>query len=1275
MVDRCAIQRLGLIVALLSVVACGGGGASGGEGGTDADTRTDAGSTAPPLAADDDATVTEDGSITLNVLANDQYGSGGSVGAEVAVVDPAGHGSVTLLDGGTPHEAADDRLRYEPDADFNGEDRFRYRLSGPNGDTSTALVRVTVVAVNDPPTFSIGPDQEVLPDVGEVIVARWATELSPGPENESTQSVVAFEVEAVEPGLFATGPTVDADGTLSFTPASGTRGATRVRIAAIDDAGTGNGGVDTSTAASFAITVGNPPGTNQALLGPLSGAQIRAFTLSDLENPVEGPVLAGISEDDRLVAGTFELGLPGVGDDEWVLVTASGGSDIDADDDGRIDGVPVPNAGTLHAIARAEEWREGGLSVNVLTEIAWRQVESLVRNGRRGELGEALDFAATGLLRDDLSGDRAVDVNDLTAFRPARQADRRSLTLSTTEFGLLTEALQGGSQSEVGRQIDELFGVSLVDSDRRVVGRAVLEGPLRAARIELFDTTTPSAPPLYEGRTLEASSEDAAGAFTLPADLFEPGGLYVLRVRGGVELPPAGDASVEELPFEGTLHAFLAGGRARRGDLWVSGLTEAAYQNSVNLISTGAPRSVLAQRLDDSARNILKGDVDLDGAVDREDLVAFSPSADSALISTGPAPRRRTTGLDYEGLAALIRGQDPDFQDLANFASPVSSVLKNTRLPYRGFQSLDAVTDGAFAYVAGVRGRLLVIDISQPDQASVVGAVEFEGTSSAGFQSGIAVSGGTAAVSFGFFSDDDGVQLIDVRDSASPVLAGRIASIGDPQGMDFVGDYLYVLDDEGLKVFEISNPDAPVLRSATSLPGGGFNVQIHDRRAYVAGQGTLNVFDVTVPDSPSLLGSVGFPASDFVGFVDMAVDGSRVFLNSDSVVVVDASDPQQMTVTDVAIPGLADLDFDDGLLFGAGARGLAVIDVTAGGELALRRWMPGGSGVVSVKGEVAVTAGSPASGIELVDIGGGSNPFLVAAERSRFGGGLTVAGEQLIADTGSLTVFDVTQPDAPTLLGETPAPSPGDVSGSSGSEIAYDPSTDRAYTIRFDWLVAWDLANRSNPQVLSTFELDPGAGPVTALEVLDGTVFVRTASSLELVDVSTPTQPVLLGRLAGLPGGGIAVRDRVVYITGPEELAVIDVAVPSSPEVVSTLPIEARPAALAVTGEHLLAASSVLEIFRIAEPLAPEKVGELFPRAFFLGGGPLVIEGDIAYLGRNAVDIADPSAPELIGSVLGRIQGVRDQVLLGERLYVGTGSAGIEVARSVQVPRRDLSFD
>ena len=92
-----------------------------------------------------------------------------------------------------------------------------------------ARFTITVTPVNDAPTFTAGADQTVLEDTGAQTVAGWATAISPGPADESTQTV-SFVAITNNPGLFTVQPAVSPDGTLTYTSAPHANGLATVTV-------------------------------------------------------------------------------------------------------------------------------------------------------------------------------------------------------------------------------------------------------------------------------------------------------------------------------------------------------------------------------------------------------------------------------------------------------------------------------------------------------------------------------------------------------------------------------------------------------------------------------------------------------------------------------------------------------------------------------------------------------------------------------------------------------------------------------------------------------------------------------------------------------------------------------------------------------------------------------------------------------------------------------------------------------------------------------------
>jgi hypothetical protein len=178
----------------------------------------------------------------------------------------------------------------------------------------------------------------------------------------------------------------------------------------------------------------NPPvetqGSNQALLGPLSGSTMYAYRLSDLNTSIE-TVTSSNSTTDISKAGSFDLNLTGIADSEWIIVKAVGGQDIDANDDGVIDTTPTTNKGAIYAIAKASDWREG-TNITAISNIIFNQLSS------ENSLADLNDSAITSKIAtiasewvNDVDGDGVITYKDINTFKPSRDKGKSKIAWNT----------------------------------------------------------------------------------------------------------------------------------------------------------------------------------------------------------------------------------------------------------------------------------------------------------------------------------------------------------------------------------------------------------------------------------------------------------------------------------------------------------------------------------------------------------------------------------------------------------------------------------------------------------------------------------------------------------------------------------------------------------------------------------------------------------------------------------------------------------------------------
>ncbi len=212
-----------------------------------------------PFAGDDDFTINEDTPGSYNLATNDvdEFGTNPGIDATKIILI----GSLTSASGTwsfTDTTNLAGFITFTPAANYFGSASLNYTIKDGDGNLSNqAVITVTILPVNDAPSFTKGADQNCYVNTGVHIIDSWATLLSKGPSNESTQ-ILSFEMTNDNNGLFSSQPSIDTLGNLAFALAINQTGMATVTVKIRDDGGTANGGVDVSVIQTFRIYVTAP---------------------------------------------------------------------------------------------------------------------------------------------------------------------------------------------------------------------------------------------------------------------------------------------------------------------------------------------------------------------------------------------------------------------------------------------------------------------------------------------------------------------------------------------------------------------------------------------------------------------------------------------------------------------------------------------------------------------------------------------------------------------------------------------------------------------------------------------------------------------------------------------------------------------------------------------------------------------------------------------------------------------------------------------------------
>ncbi len=463
---------------------------------------------------------------------------------------------------------------------------------------------------------------------------------------------------------------------------------------------------------------------------------------------------------------------------------------------------------------------------------------------------------------------------------------------------------------------------------------------------------------------------------------------------------------------------------------------------------------------------------------------------------------------------------------------------------------------------------------------------------------------------------------IGARQTARNVeLVGQVGGLTSAVAVE--GNLAYVGVGQQLLVVDVSDPTTPTVIGRILIPAPVWDIALANGLAYVAnGYGGLRVVDISDPAAPQ---EVGFYSSSWSA-LGVAVSGHYAYIAADTGLrIVDISDPAYPvevgfrstweSAMDVAVQG-------DYAYVAAYGPGLVVIRVT-----------------------------DPAQPEVVGGCGTGSLNY-----------GIAVAGTYAyIANSAGLAIMDVSNPEAPNLVGQTdPEVGPGQKVEVAGN-LAYVASL-------MNGLQIVDLSEPAHPSRAGAYDT-PGYAYGLAVAghyalVADGEMGLR------ILDVSVPNNVQEAGALP-LPGyaSGLDVRGEYAYVaSGQSGLYVVSLTRPELPAEIGAWDSPDEAFGVTVSGTLAFVADgwSGLRVVDVSNPSALYEIG--YWSQPYHQAKRVVVDGPYAYVVHGfsrpvyVVDISDPTRPvSVTGDVMGCPVGASDIELAGDYAYLVGGWAYLEV--------------
>jgi hypothetical protein len=537
------------------------------------------------------------------------------------------------------------------------------------------------------------------------------------------------------------------------------------------------------------------------------------------------------------------------------------------------------------------------------------------------------------------------------------------------------------------------------------------------------------------------------------------------------------------------------------------------------------------------------------------------------------------------------------------------------------------------------------------------------------------------------------VLMVDVSDPDQPTAVGETAAFPDVvTDVDEAGGRLYVLANawhrevtDRLHVFDLKDPRVPRPIVDWPVPGGTATaLTVHGGRGYLTGAAE-GFLIVELGDRTGVPRLIGQSRAESVS--SLVTNGSMAFALSF------ARDPT--TYDTLVAPHLFDVSEPSDV------RELPVPpDILAVGQ---GRWQcPGGASPADDEPAMAFVDGLLYVGsydLGAFDLDTPSEPGLVACVRGAGGNAMVVVGERAYVAgappegrTTSVAVLDVARSRAPRRLD---AAIDADRYGVQLGDGAIAAGIDAIYTVGSGYLPSLrvtDVRDPAHPRPAGSLDVLWAPGDIDVTGSL-AAVADDTNRGLRLVDVRDPREAHVTATITGGHVRGLALTTDVLYASvWPSALAVYDIRAPGGPRWVGavTWPEEgSRAVDAAIAGDSLFAFvdagmpgggfGGFLSVVDVADPTAPVEVARTGPIAGW--GVHLVGDGARIFVTANndrltsrvtVIDVSDPRRP-VAAAALDLASDANDLALRGAQLFIasGEGFEGLTVVdvRHSEAPR------
>ena len=479
---------------------------------------------------------------------------------------------------------------------------------------------------------------------------------------------------------------------------------------------------------------------------------------------------------------------------------------------------------------------------------------------------------------------------------------------------------------------------------------------------------------------------------------------------------------------------------------------------------------------------------------------------------------------------------------------------------------------------------------------------------------------------------------------------------------------------------DISNPIAPVILGNTLAPFHPFDIAISGDHMLLVGAlnedgpfevtGSLAIADISSPGTPVFVGELQLATADSVMISVVAFDDfAFIATRAAGILVVSIADPMSpQLVAQVPIPDVTfSMFLSNGYLFASSASQTLVgcCQIVERTFLVVNVQEPTAPQIVwqtSDIGEIvtdilvhehyAYLIGGEGK-LFVTDLTDPTQPVVVTtlgtatcAPTLSFEGKILFIGSkdggQFCSGFRGIRAVDISNPLDPSIVASTYT------SGDLGGMVAFGGYL---YAAAGDLLILDAKAHPSLVAQVDFLKYGANAAATSGGVVVDGNRVYLFGTGLDVVDISEPERPTIIGRLAlpWVPKGGVDLSNGFAYVprysSYATSLFVVDLRDGTNPALICKLEVgEIRD--VAVVDDYLFLGVSggtlgyKFKVMDVSTPDDPTLVATLHLADFPYFGAGMWVRGEVAYTVINhsgsklmTIDVTDPTNPSLAGSL------------------------------------------